>query len=140
MFEIKRIASLPDGMFGVLLQDGVPFAVTLERPWVDNKVRVSCIPAGEYEIRRCSESPDYGFRPSPKFGDTFQVMKVPGRSLILFHKGNTIRDSQGCILVGENFAELSGAPSIGDSRGGYAEFIDRAGMGPHKLVVTEVFA
>ena len=37
--------------------------------------------------------------------ETFEVIGVPGHSGILFHKGNWNRDSEGCILLGLEFAE-----------------------------------
>lgn len=33
------------------------------------------------------------------------MMKVPNRSKILFHWGNTCADTEGCILVGTLFGE-----------------------------------
>lgn len=43
---------------------------TLERPWLDNRRRVSCIPAGTYKGR---------VLPSPKFGiDLPELLDVPG--------------------------------------------------------------
>jgi hypothetical protein len=41
---------------------------------------------------------------SPSFGPTFEVTGVPGRSLILFHRGNTHLDTRGCILLGSRFS------------------------------------
>ena len=46
---IKRIAEIEDGTFGVILDGDTPFAVTLERNWLDNQANVSCIPAGIQE-------------------------------------------------------------------------------------------
>jgi hypothetical protein len=39
---LKRISFREDGTFGVLLAGGRPFAVTLERPWRDNRRRQIC--------------------------------------------------------------------------------------------------
>ena len=76
---IKRVSHLEHATFGVLLDDHmVPFAATLEEAWVRNTPNISCIPPGMYTCRRVD---------SPKFGDTFEVADVPGRSHILFHKG-----------------------------------------------------
>ena len=86
--------------------------MTLENPWRDNLPSISCIPPGIYEVLRCRKSPEYGFRDSPRFGDTYNVVNVPGRSYILFHKGNTERDTKGCILVGTYFGELAGLPAV----------------------------
>lgn len=113
---LRRVAYREDGVFGVLLLDDRPFAVTLERPWRDNKKGESCIPVGKYICTRVT---------SPKFGHTWMVADVPGRSEILFHSGNTFRDSHGCILVAEKFALWAdGTTSIADSRIGMQELMD----------------
>ena len=64
---------------------------TLERPWVFNERRVSCIPTGTYLVKH---------HVSPKFGQCFKVQDVKGRSDILIHSGNVVADTLGCILVG----------------------------------------
>ena len=115
ILDLKRIASRDDGTFGVLLAEGAPFAVTLERPWRDNRRGESCIPAGDYLCTRVN---------SPKFGMTWQVRDVPNRSEILFHSGNVFGDSHGCILVAERFVVWQdGSAAISDSRVGMAEFL-----------------
>lgn len=119
--ELKRIAYTPHGTFGVLLKDNIPYAVTLERPWLDNQRKVSCIPEGTYKCLRCRVSPDY-MSDSPRFGDTFQIYDVPDRSNILFHKGNLNDDSYGCVLVGEQFGVLNRTPGILASKAGFDEF------------------
>ena len=68
---------------------------TLENPWLDNQRNISCIPEGEYKVRlrlpRESASRDYLH---------LLVQDVPNRDWILFHRGNTAKDTRGCILVG----------------------------------------
>lgn len=39
--------------------------------------------------------------------DTFEVMKVPGATGILFHVGNYNKDSEGCILLGQGATETA---------------------------------
>jgi len=112
---LKRVALTLFGVFGVLLDaKGVPFALTLERPWLNNAVGSSCIPAGEYVCKRVN---------SPKFGSTFEVVNVPGRTEILLHKGNLMEDSHGCILIGEQFEPLNGQPGVLASAHGFSEFL-----------------
>ena len=101
--------------FGVFLREtGVPFALTLERPWRANQRGVSCIPRGRYTAKRHT---------SPKFGETFWIQDVPGRSEILLHKGNLADDSHGCILVGEKFDPVNGQDGIAASKEGFDEFM-----------------
>jgi len=68
---------------------------TLENPWMDNQRNISCIPKGEYKVRlrlpRESGTRDYIH---------LLVQEVPNRDWILFHRGNTAKDTSGCILVG----------------------------------------
>ena len=121
--RLVRVHSGPDGTFGVLTHEHA-FALTCEDPWDNNRVGASCIPAGNYMVLRCSKSPEYGFKPSAKYGDIFNVQDVPGRSLILIHRGNLPKDTEGCILVGEEFGYLGGKPAVLDSRGGWNEFME----------------
>ncbi len=111
---LKRVSYIPDGPFGVLLDEDIPFAITCEREWFHNQPKISCIPAGTYSCKRVA---------SPKFGNTFEVSNVPGRSAILFHSGNTEDDSLGCILVGEQFGELNGKTAVLSSKTAFSEFL-----------------
>lgn len=42
--------------------------------------------------------------------------RVPGRSHILFHAGNTAEDTEGCILLGRGFGRVQGKPAITQSK------------------------
>jgi hypothetical protein len=110
---LKRVAANEYGTFGVLINNNVPFAVTLERPWNNNQRNISCIPTGRYVCKRVQ---------SPKFGNTFEITNVTGRSHILFHKGNLDDDTHGCILIGEEYGKLKGEPAILASKKGFNEF------------------
>jgi len=130
MITLKRIAQIEDATYGVLLDDGLPFALSLERAWKNNEVGKSCIPKGTYICKRVQ---------SPKFGDTFEVTGVPGRSAILFHKGNINDDSHGCILVGEQFNPVLGKNGIVASAEGFTEFLRRlSGLQQFTLTIVEV--
>jgi hypothetical protein len=113
LLRLTKDSAIPT--FGVLFRDdGIPFALTLERPWLNNQRNVSCIHAGTYRAIR---------HRSPKFGETFWLQDVPGRSEILFHKGNLADDSHGCILVGEQFNPVKGEDGITASKEGFTEFM-----------------
>ena len=62
---------------------------TLERPWLDNQVGVSCIPSGIYKFKR----DHYGKH------QWFSLLDVPGRTFIEIHPGNKVSHSEGCILM-----------------------------------------
>jgi hypothetical protein len=112
--DITRLEKSEDGTFGVLRLDGRVQCVTLEPPERGNRVGVSCIPAGTYTCRRVD---------SPTFGPTFEVTGVPGRTAILFHQGNVLRDTHGCILLGSRFGRLGDERGVLDSRVAFREFL-----------------
>lgn len=111
---LKRVATNDDGTWGVLIENDQPFVVTLEDPWLDNKVNVSCIPQGTYSCKRTI---------SPRFGEVFEIQDVEGRTHILVHKGNTEDDTMGCILLGERFDYINDKPAILQSSIGFDEFM-----------------
>jgi hypothetical protein len=80
---------------GRLFINGESFCDTLENPYINNERNISCIPEGSYKVRlrlaRESATRDYLH---------LLVQDVPNRDWILFHRGNTAKDTSGCILVG----------------------------------------
>ena len=84
-----------ESTIGELFINGERICDTLENPWQDNQRNISCIPEGVYPVRlrlpRESASRDYLH---------LLVEDVENRSYILFHRGNTAKDTRGCILVG----------------------------------------
>lgn len=117
-FVLRRVASRPDGVAGVLLLRAplgdLPMCVTLEDPWKMNAVGESCVPANTYTCRK---------RPS-RFGVTFELQNVPGRSAILFHAGNTQEDTRGCILLGFAWGAIDDRLDIRESRIAFAAFME----------------
>ena len=87
---LNRFAYHPNATLGVISLDGEKF-YTVERPWLNNEPNVSCIPLGEYEM---------DWRSSPRFGETWHIKDVPGRTHILIHVANFSKDVQGCIGLG----------------------------------------
>ena len=129
--SLVRVSAQEFGTFGVLrTEEKVPFAVTLELPWKHNEAWVSCIPPGRYVCQRVQ---------SPKFGETFEVTGVQGRANILFHAGNTIADTAGCILVAEEFGGTDLAPIIANSKRGYGEFLAKqTGVDTFELEILDL--
>ena len=84
-----------ESTLGELFIDGERICDTLENPYLDNQRNISCIPEGEYPVRirlpRESGTRDYMH---------LLVKDVKDRDYILFHIGNTAKDTSGCILVG----------------------------------------
>lgn len=118
-WTLARFLDCAHGNFGLLVlhgdtEDHVLF--TCEDDWRTNQPNVSCIPPGVYALKRVQ---------SPKFGNTFEITGVPGRSRILLHAGNTEEDTEGCVLVGLSL----GVKSVRDE--------DNAGLPAKKLAVLQ---
>lgn len=104
---LKRIAKKDTYTIGKLYINGDYFCDTLEDKdrglkqsdslSYIQKIKVqeeTAIPSGKYEI-----IVNY----SPKFKRNLpRLLNVPGFSGILIHRGNTSKDTAGCILIGEN--------------------------------------
>jgi len=92
---IIRDTFTKESTIGELFLNGERMCDTLELPWKDNQRNISCIPEGEYKVRlrlaRESATRDYLH---------LLVEDVPNRDYILFHRGNSAKDTSGCILVG----------------------------------------
>lgn len=89
---------------GVLL--GLPKLIyTIERPWVGNQPKVSCIPEGTYRVawREANWS---------RFPRAFQILNVPDRSGILIHSANLARQLHGCIAPGLSRGFIAGESAI----------------------------
>ncbi len=112
--RLKRISYWQDATLGELYFDGEKQLVTLEPPWRQNKPRISCIPTGVYPFRRCI---------SARFGETFTLAMVPDRSLIRVHWGNVEADTDGCILVGQEFGMLGARNAVLHSRAAFQTFM-----------------
>lgn len=113
--KLVRVAANSSQTQGVIVWGDVAQYVTLEPPWKDNKVGVSCIPHGTYQAT---------LHNSPKFGTTY-LIDVPGRSEIITHVGNTVDDTHGCILVGSKFGKIKGQPAILTSKFAVEDMIRR---------------
>ena len=94
---ILRDTFTSESTLGVLFINGERFCDTLELPYRDNQRSVSCIPTGEYKVRmrypRESATREYLH---------LLIQEVKDRSYILFHRGNSAKDTRGCVLVGQS--------------------------------------
>ena len=111
---LYRLAAREDATLGMLVIDDLPFCATLEEPWKENRRRVSCIPAGTYDV-------DWSF--SPKFGKVLPILReVKGRKYIRIHTGNHTGHISGCLLVGEKHELVRGIPWVMSSRATFERF------------------
>jgi len=93
MYKLIRWFSGKTGTFGGLVKNGKPFCLTLEP-------EVPIIPNGIYKCKRYL---------SPKRGYVvYKLENVPGHEAVQIHIGNTIADTEGCILIGQSLSEYEG--------------------------------
>ncbi len=114
---LLRISEKLNATYGVLMEQGFPWMLTLEDAWLQNQPNISCIPAGPYLCKRVN---------SPAHGDTFRVQSVVGRTYINFHSGNDEEDTEGCILLGSEWGrDNEGEAIILESRKAVKKFMKR---------------
>ena len=129
--ELIRLEESEHGTIGVLKIDKEVFCVTLEPPDKENVRNVSSIPAQQYLCRP---------RQSEKFGKTFEVTNVPGRTDVLFHAGNVVTHTEGCILLGESVGKLKGQRAVLNSGNTFKSFMEKIGLGEtFHLTIREVY-
>ena len=127
--KLERFAYTPHGTFGKLMFDEFE-CYTVERPWLNNRARESCIPEGEYFI----ELGQYNRGGYP----AYEVLNVPDRSLIKIHIGNSIDDVIGCIATGKTLGFIAGKWAVGSSGVAYREFMETMdGVQSAKLSITQ---
>ena len=116
VLEILRLEEHESfGTFGVLRINKNVFCVTLEPPDELNKTGKSSIPAQQYMCIK---------HKSPKFGNTFKVVNVPGRADVLFHSGNFAGQTEGCILLAQYFGKLKGNRGVLNSGNTFDHFME----------------
>jgi hypothetical protein len=96
---LQRQKPTSDGTFGQMFRNGHQFCVTCEP--------VEPIPAGTYLCVQHN---------GPKFQNVWELQGVPGYTAILIHNGNTIRDTDGCLLVGNTYGRVGDVPAVMNSR------------------------
>lgn len=124
---LERFAYTPMGTFGKIIFDEFE-CFTVERPWLDNKARQSCIPEGSYPLKLGMYN--RGGYPA------YEVQNVPGRSLIKIHIGNTMDDIIGCIAPGKSLGFVGGKWGVTSSKKTFQEFMQA--MGDVKLSTLNI--
>ncbi|MGG5818093.1 DUF5675 family protein [Falsiroseomonas sp. HW251] len=126
--DLTRKILTAESTIGELLVNGKRFCVTLEDVVRDRKIDgETAIPAGSYAIE---------IKKSPKFGRLMpRLIDVPGYTGVLIHWGNTAKDTEGCILVGES----SSKNFVGSSRVTFDALFDtlqQASKGGQAITIT----
>jgi hypothetical protein len=115
---LKRKIRTDESTIGELSIDGKFECFTLEDPERDEKIKGrTAIPAGTYEVV---------ITHSPRFKkDMPRLLNVPKFEGILIHVGNTAKDTDGCILVGQG----KGTNSITSSKLAYEALVPKIAAG-----------
>jgi hypothetical protein len=116
ILELTRLETGKAGTFGALRIDKSLFSWTLEPPDRWNTPDESCIPAGQYLV---------AWHNSATHGKTIEVLSVPGRVGILFHAGNVVGHTRGCIILGETIFKLHGDRALKNSGQTFERFLNR---------------
>lgn len=104
ILELIRLEENHDfGTFSILKINKKVFCVGLEPADLLNAPFISSIPAQQYTCKRVN---------SHKYGPTWEVERVPGRLAILFHAGNVVENTEGCIILAEHFGKLRGDRAV----------------------------
>ena len=91
--QCMGVCYITDGRGNILLKTD-----TIERGWLNNKKRVSCIPEGDYPVR---------LEWSNRFKkNLWEIYEVPNRSECKFHAANYARQLNGCIALGNGRADI----------------------------------
>ena len=129
--RLIRVEESSQGTFGNLIICSQVFCVTLEpSDWL-NEQNISSIPAQQYQCIRIH---------SPQFGETFEIVDVPGRSHVLFHAGNVVKHTEGCVIVAQYFGKLHGDRAVLNSGDTFKKFIRiMEGVDIFSLTIKEVY-
>lgn len=92
---LKRLRYEPHGVYSRLSGDSIDL-YTIEHAY--SILGGVCAPKLSQGVYTCKRGM-HKLRTNIPF-ETFEVLSVPGHTGILFHKGNTQADSDGCVLLG----------------------------------------
>jgi len=95
LIEIKRFYASENCTLSKIYVNKVLQVVGLEPPLMLNSLKVfgkSAMPTGSYKLK---------WSPSVKFGCLMPfIVNVPKFMAIMFHAGNTVKDTRGCVVIG----------------------------------------
>jgi hypothetical protein len=133
--NLVRTGYLASGVFSVLYADQAKLAVCLEHAYLatDRISYFAKIPKGVYLCQRGIHQLIGMAQPF----ETFEITGVPGHTNLLFHAGNFNRDSEGCILLGQDMAPAGSGEMITNSKATFATFMNlQTGIQNFQLTVS----
>jgi len=116
------------GTFGIFAMPDLGWSChSLERPWRNNRINISCVSSGIYIVER-----EY----SQKFErDLYELQNVPGRTEIKFHPLNHYTESLGCIGLGMKIDYTHDNKRLLESRKAIEHFENLMAGEPFELVI-----
>ena len=147
--KLKRIAKRDTYTIGHLYINGEYFCDTLEDTDRDlsqslpisvnrakKKKGLTAIPVGKYRVTLDMQSNRFKNVPFYKFCDGYlpRLVNVPVYDGVLIHVGNTAKDTEGCILVGENKA----VGKVLISRETFLRLYDKLQSAKNELIYIEI--
>jgi len=122
LIKVERFLHHPDCEIGRVYINGEYFCFSIEDAARTTKIKgETCIPLGTYPLST---------RFSPKFSKAYNhnmiwVQNVPDFEFILIHWGNTISDTEGCLIIGNKIGIVNQKDAVLNSRATYLKFYDK---------------
>lgn len=119
---VKRFKFLPTSTIGRVFKDGVDTGLyTLE----DKYREVDGAPVESWKIEKETAIPKGEYKVTVDFSNHFNrrlplLVNVPGYEGVRIHPGNTDKDTEGCLLVGDSWAE----DFVGNSRASFEKVFE----------------
>jgi hypothetical protein len=122
LIKVERFLHHPDCEIGRVYINDELFCYSIEDADRTTKIKgETCIPYGTYPLDT---------RNSPHFSRTYNhdmiwVKNVPGFEFILIHWGNTISDTEGCLIIGDKIGIVNQKDAVLNSRATYLKFYSK---------------
>lgn len=122
LIKVERFLHHPDCEIGRVFINGEFVCFSIEDAYRTTKIKgETCIPDGTYPLST---------RNSPHFSSTYNhdmiwVQNVPGFEFILIHWGNTISDTEGCLIIGDKIGIVNQKDAVLNSKATYLKFYSR---------------
>lgn len=106
MINLYRFAHFKTGTLGRLVLPNGAELYTIERPWLNNKPFVSCVPSGLYELE---------WDTTGRVTNVPRLRSVAERTHINIHVANWASELQGCIAPGLSWNFSENIPAVEQS-------------------------
>jgi len=133
---LVRQGYFPWGTYGTVFV-GDWTCLSVERPWLNNRPSVSCIPCGTYPLM-LDRYHQGGY-------EAYEITTVPDRARILVHIANVPTDVEGCVGLGNGPGWIKDQWGATESATTFKEFMrrmaaltDAAGSVPQIAVMNDM--